>query len=226
MAAAFSSEPPFFRYAVTPVARKVLIADLGLDAGAGGAPADHGVGVGLGQGRGRELAGRAADGAKQRPLRIGGDPAAVEIGLQVGLKIVVARHFVTLAAFLMKAHPPALAGRIIVLDPHRHDGAHARETVGHYADERPIAQTHQSRDIDAVDQRREKTGRPGHPERPCSQRESRLTILLCGWYRPLCHCHQDRPTGSSRDQRIDLEQLHLPTNPFPLELPYTVPDRS
>lgn len=57
-------------------------------------------------------------------------------------------------------------------------------------------------------------------------RESRLTTLLCGWYRPLCHCHQDRPTGSSRDQKIGLEQLHLPTIPFPLESSYTAPDRS
>jgi hypothetical protein len=56
--------------------------------------------------------------------------------------------------------------------------------------------------------------------------DSRLITLLCGWCRPLCHCHQDRPTGSSRDQKIGLEQLHLPTIPFPLESPYTVPDRS
>src|SRR5580704_18168669 len=54
----------------------------------------------------------------------------------------------------------------------------------------------------------------------------RLTTLLCGWYRPLCHCHQDRPTGSNRDQKIGLEQFHLPTTPFLLGLSYTVPDRS
>jgi hypothetical protein len=40
----------------------MLIADLGLDAGAGGTPADHSVGIGLGQGRPGELPGRAADG--------------------------------------------------------------------------------------------------------------------------------------------------------------------
>ena len=56
--------------------------------------------------------------------------------------------------------------------------------------------------------------------------DSRLITLLCGWYRPLCHSHQDRPTESSRDQKIGLEQLHLPTIPFPLESPCTVPDRS
>ena len=82
-----------------------MIADPGLDAGAGGAPADHGVGIGLGQGRPGELAGRAADGAKQRPLGIGGDPAVVKIGVQIGFEIVVARHLVALAALLAQPHP-------------------------------------------------------------------------------------------------------------------------
>jgi hypothetical protein len=63
-------------------------------------PADHGVGVLLGQGRPGELPGRAADGAKQPPLGIGGDAAAVQISVQVGFKIVVARQFIALAALL------------------------------------------------------------------------------------------------------------------------------
>jgi hypothetical protein len=92
-------------------------------------------------------AGRAEEG---RLLRLE-DFGRLQIGVKISFQVVAARHFVTPAALLMKAHPPALAGRIIVLDPHRHDGAHARETVGHYADERPIAQTHQCRDFDAVD---------------------------------------------------------------------------
>jgi len=49
------------------------------------------VGIGLGQGSPGELPGRPADGAKQRLLGIGGDAGPVEIGLQVGHKIVVAR---------------------------------------------------------------------------------------------------------------------------------------
>jgi hypothetical protein len=39
------------------------------------------------------------------------------------------RHFVALAAFLVKAHPPALAARVIVLDPHGNDGADASEKM-------------------------------------------------------------------------------------------------
>jgi hypothetical protein len=65
--AAFSSVPPFFRYAVVPVARKTVIADLGRDAGRRRAPADHRVSVRLGQGRARQQTGAAADGAEQRP---------------------------------------------------------------------------------------------------------------------------------------------------------------
>jgi hypothetical protein len=103
----------------------------------------------------RERVGAAADRAEEGRLLRFEDLGRLQIGVKRSFHVVVARHFVTLAALLMKAHPPAPAGRIIVLDPHRHDGAHARETVGHYADERPITQTHQSRDIDAVD--REKT---------------------------------------------------------------------
>ena len=65
---------------------------------------------------------------------------------------MVAGHFVPLAAFLVQAHPPALARRIIVLDPHGHGRAHACEAVGHHADQRSIAQADQSRHIDAVEQ--------------------------------------------------------------------------
>ena len=44
-------------------------------------------------------------------------------------RAVMRRHFVALAAFLVKAHPPALATRVIVLDPHGNDGADASEKM-------------------------------------------------------------------------------------------------
>jgi hypothetical protein len=52
------------------------------------------------------------------------------------------RHFVALAAFLVKAHPPALAARVIVLDPHGNDGADASKRVGHHRHQRAVAQAH------------------------------------------------------------------------------------
>ena len=70
MAAAFSSVPPFFRYAGMPVAPTV-IADRGGDAGRFGAAADHGVRVGLVHRRARERPSRLPrQRREQRPLGI------------------------------------------------------------------------------------------------------------------------------------------------------------
>src|SRR4051812_19188346 len=77
---------------------EAVVADRGGDAGGGGAAADHGVGVGLRQGRAGELAGAAADGAEQRPLRVAAQAGAVEVGGEVVIKVVVAGHLVPLAA--------------------------------------------------------------------------------------------------------------------------------
>ena len=96
-------------------------------------------------------AGAAARRAEEGRLLCLEDLGCLQISVTIRLRVVMARHFMALAAFFMQAHPPAFADRKVILNPHRHDGAHARETVGHYADERPIAQTQQSRDIDAVD---------------------------------------------------------------------------
>ena len=82
-----------------------VVADLRLDVGRRRAAADHGVGIGLGQRRRRQRVRAAADCPKQRPLRIGHEPAAVDVGVKVGFEIVVAGHFVALAALLVQAHP-------------------------------------------------------------------------------------------------------------------------
>src|SRR5712692_9811134 len=52
---------------------------------------------------------------------------------------MMARHFVTLAAFLMEPQPRALAVLEVVLDSQRRSGAHAGEAVNHDADEGAIA---------------------------------------------------------------------------------------
>jgi hypothetical protein len=59
---------------------------------------------------------------------------------------------VAFAALFVEPDPPALAVGKIVLDPHRHHGADAREGVGHDADQRTVAQADESRGIDALDQ--------------------------------------------------------------------------
>ena len=69
-----------------------------------------------------------------------GEPAAVDIGVQVGLKIVVAGHFVALAALLVQPHPQAAVLHVNVLDLHRERRADAREGIDHEADQGAVAQ--------------------------------------------------------------------------------------
>ena len=64
---------------------KGMVADARGDASGLGAPLNHRIGVGLGQGVAGELAGRAAVGLKQQRLRLGRQPRAVDIFVQVGL---------------------------------------------------------------------------------------------------------------------------------------------
>ena len=84
---------------------KTVVSQLGRNPGSSSAPADHRIGIGLGQGGARELAGAPAYGAEQRPLGIIGQVSALYIGMQIGLKIVVAGHFMLLAALLPQPHP-------------------------------------------------------------------------------------------------------------------------
>jgi hypothetical protein len=67
------------------------------------------------------------------------DASGTNVLIEEGFELMMGRHFVALAAFLVEPHPPALAvGE--VLDPHRHDGADAGEGVGHDADQGAVAQ--------------------------------------------------------------------------------------
>jgi len=84
---------------------EAVIAELGFDPRAGRAPADHRIGVRLLQHRAGELAGAAADRAEQRPLGIPAQLGAVEIGDELFLEIVMARHRVPLAALFAQPHP-------------------------------------------------------------------------------------------------------------------------
>ena len=84
---------------------EVVVAELGCDAGCRRAPADHRVGVCLLQHRPGEHAGAPADRAEQWPLGIVAQARAVEIGNEVFIEVVVARHRVPLAALLPQPHP-------------------------------------------------------------------------------------------------------------------------
>ena len=82
-----------------------VIANLGGNPGGVRAAADHQVGV-HGVKRGfRELAGSAPDGAEEGAFGIKAEAAPVDVGVQVGLKIVVARQLMALAALLVQLDP-------------------------------------------------------------------------------------------------------------------------
>jgi hypothetical protein len=66
-------------------------------------------------------------------------PAANEVLIDKGLELVVRGHFVALAAFLVQADPPRLALGVVILDPHRDDGADPGKGRGHDRNQRPVA---------------------------------------------------------------------------------------
>jgi len=79
IAAAFSRVPPFLRYGVILVARKLWLPSLVAMPAPAAAPADHRIGVRLREHRACELAGAATDRAEQRPFGIGAQAGAVDI---------------------------------------------------------------------------------------------------------------------------------------------------
>jgi hypothetical protein len=56
---------------------------------------------------------------EERPFLLGCNAGRVDPGIQIGHKIMMAGHLVTLAAFLMEPQPRALAVLEVVLDSQR-----------------------------------------------------------------------------------------------------------
>ena len=108
---------------------KGVVADARRNAGGFRAPLNHRIGVGLGQRIAGELAGRAAVGLEQQRLRLGRQPRAVAIFMQVSFQIVMAGHGVLLAALLLQAHPQPPVLRIHVVDLHADRRADAGEGI-------------------------------------------------------------------------------------------------
>ena len=69
------------------------------------------------------------DAPKERRFLFVPDARSFEIRIEVCLGIVVRRHLMALAAFLMQPDPPALAVLVVVLDAHVDHGRDAREGV-------------------------------------------------------------------------------------------------
>ncbi len=117
-----------------------MAADLGLDPGRQRPPADHPLDIRLEQGIANQLAGSAADRAKERPFAVLGDSGSFDVLLKVAVEIVVRGHLVLLAALLVQPHPAAPSLYIEALDPHGDRCSHAREGIDHQANQGTIAQ--------------------------------------------------------------------------------------
>src|SRR6516225_1308364 len=128
-----------------------VAAELALQASLCRAPPDHLIGIHAMHGAVRKHPGSAGRRAEEGSLAVLADPGRSEILVEELLKLVMRRHFVALAAFLVQPQPPALASGVIVLDAHGDDGADAGKTVDHHADQRAIAQTDERREVNAVE---------------------------------------------------------------------------
>jgi hypothetical protein len=141
-----------FKVGGDPGGAEGVAADLDLHAKLPGAALDHAPGVDPVHGRGRERAGAADRGAEQGALVVAGDAGGTNVLIEEGFELVMGRHLVALATFLVEADPPAFSVGEVVLDPHRHYCPDAGEGVGHDPDQRAVAQADEGRGVDALDQ--------------------------------------------------------------------------
>jgi hypothetical protein len=79
---------------------------------------------------------RPAAERKRGALAVVADAGSLDIRIEVGFEIVVRRHFMALAAFLVQTDPPALALGIVVLDTHGDGRTDASKGKRHHRNQR------------------------------------------------------------------------------------------
>jgi hypothetical protein len=131
---------------------KSVAADFGLDPGRQRPPTNHAPHIGLHHRPVGQLAGTPLARAEERTFALLRDASRGDVFLKVAVEIVVRRHLVLLAAFLVKTDPAAAPLHKVVLDLHRDRRAHPREGVDHQADQGAIAQAGKGIGVDRVDQ--------------------------------------------------------------------------
>ena len=135
---------------------KGMVADRRGDAGALGPAAHHGMGLTRRDSTaGQPLmatAGPGGDRGKQRGFRLMAEPARIEIGVQIGLEIVVAGHLMTLAALFVEPHPEAALVDEDAFDPHAGRGADPGEGIDHEGDQGPVPQAGNPAGVDGVEE--------------------------------------------------------------------------
>jgi hypothetical protein len=117
-----------------------VAAKLAFQSGFGRAAADHLVCVDAVHRPVGKDPGSAGRRAEEGGLAAVPDARRIEIFIKELLELVMGRHLVALAAFLIEPQPPALPVGEVVLDLHRDDRADAGKAVDHHADQRAVAQ--------------------------------------------------------------------------------------
>jgi hypothetical protein len=108
-----------FKISGDPGGAECVAADPALHAELGRPALDHPPGVdSVHRGGGEHAGAAAADGAEEGGLLFLPYAGRINVGVEIGFEIVVRRHFVALAAFLVQADLPALVQWVVVLDPH------------------------------------------------------------------------------------------------------------
>src|SRR4051794_12949549 len=95
-----------------------VAADPRREPGGGGPPLYHVQGVVAAERRPIEGPGLPVGRPEERPLWVACDACRLDVGIQVGFRVVVGGHLVELAALLVEAEPPPLAVGVVVLDLH------------------------------------------------------------------------------------------------------------
>jgi hypothetical protein len=76
---------------------------------------------------------------QKRGVPLAGDAGRRDVGVEVILGVVVGRHLVPLAAFLVQAEPGPPAFGVIILDLHAEGGTDAGEAEHHDGNQDPVA---------------------------------------------------------------------------------------
>ena len=138
--AATSRSPPFRRYSVIPVPRKLWAQISAGSPGLSGAALDH---LERTQARHRPvLEGIAPPGLaapEEGPAAVFADPGGLEVGVDVFLGRMVGGDHVVPPALLVEPEERARPLGVVVGDPERDGGAHSREAVDEDAEERAVA---------------------------------------------------------------------------------------
>ncbi len=87
---------------------------------------------------------------EKRPLPILPQLRRFEIRVHVFLRRMVRGNHVVTSAPLVESEKGALPLRVVVRSPHRYRRAHPRETEHQDADQRPVAQADERREVDTV----------------------------------------------------------------------------